>query len=307
VIGALIKALREGLDALVGCLHRLGGADRRRQFAMQTGPAGSSRFAVLCAHDLTPRPDLRQLLATLRRAGFYCVVVSGNGAFAQYAGLADATLAIGSYGRDFTAYKAGFEFLDPRVPTARSTILFFNDSAWYFEKGQAGLVDRLVASTEADELCAGGLIADEVPHVTGWLFAVPFDADWRPSLSTLFQPDFVRRSRDYHIRVGEHRILPSMTRAKAVRRLQEAGPNPAVAACYSALQAGLACFYLKSDAQLRTDPPTNRLAAFLEVNAGPQEQTDALRWLAARSAALLADRIHARDVVLYRKRHFGGT
>lgn len=307
MIGA-IKAIKGELDYAVdyaiGSLHRFAGAEKKKHVVLRADPAFSRLFAIVCLYDITPRPDLRRLLVNLRSAGFYCVLVGSNDAPAQFEGLADAIISIGGYGRDFTAYKAGFEFLKERVPPEQSTIAFFNDSVWYFEKYQREIIDRLLASTAAGELCAGGFIADEVPHATGWLFAVPFSADWRAGLATLFEPNFVRRSSRYHVRFGEHRILPTMTRARSLTTLQEAGPDPAVAACYSALREGVACFYLKADSQLRTDVPSNHLAAFLDVNAGVDEKIEVLRWLAARSAVLLADRARAGEMAIYRARYF---
>ena len=293
-------------DAILGALHFVSGAADRSNVTPDAikVPAATKRFAVVCVHDTTPRPDIRSLIATLRRAGFLCVLVSSNEAPRQYADLADVTIRISRYSRDFTAYRAAFRYLDKLVPPSESIVTFLNDSVWYFEKYQADIVDRLVTSIPTESLCVGGFIADEIPHVSGWLFGVPFTADWRADLSVLFDRHFLRRARRYHIAFGEHRILPSMKKSRALTVLQKAEENPAIAACYEAVISGSACFYLKADSQWRTEPSGNRLAQFLDVNAVPEERNAVLRWLAGRSAILASDWTRRYEFSAYRRRHF---
>lgn len=286
--------------------HRALGLTRLMRVRKQL-PIGDARhFAIICIYEKDRRRDLEALLRTLKQAGFYCVVSSTNGAGKAYRDLADAEIVGGTYGRDFTTYKTGLNFLKRNSkPRANSTVAFFNDSVWYFERYQQTMVDRLLAATASRKLFAGGMTVDEVPHVSGWLFAVPFDEDWRDDLDALFSPHFASDDRGYHIRYGEHRILTEMRHAEGLELMAPTGSHPAVAACYVALAEGRECFYLKADAQIRTDARFNHLERFFEVNADPVERMIAFQWLVRRSSQLYRDRPRLLQMIEYRKRHFG--
>lgn len=263
-----------------------------------------SRCIVLCAFQETPRPDLLALLRRFKASSYHVVVASATGAARQYAEVADAVITLTPAGRDFAAYQQAYRWLREKLTGDRAGIGFLNDSCWYFEKYHDDLVTRISRGLDERALVAGTMILDEVPHVSGWLFAVPFDARTQPELDRLFERNFARKSRQYNIRIGEHRILPTIRSVSAVRPLVATGSVPAVSYCYEALMSGAPCPYLKADAVMRTDPTRARLQEFLDINTSAADRDAVLRWTATRSAGLLRSHLRMREMREYRKQCF---
>lgn len=302
----LIKSgFDEARDSAASMLHRLIRTSVRRRVTDRSPHSGRQRFAVLCAFEKGPREDIRAMLENLRRLEFHIIVVTPNGAHEQYAEFTDTVIHIAPVGRDFTAYKEGFLYVRDRATIGpNSSVVFLNDSVWYFERHQRSVLGLMLAGLGAQKLVAGGLIADEVPHVTGWLFASPLTAPALSNLNALFEPHFVQKSRRYHIRVGEHRILPTIRNTADLLLLAPRTHNPAIAACYEAVMNGTECFYLKWDATMRTDAPRAKLAAFIELNATESERMHAMRWIAGRAAQVEHDVFRTYEMAQYRRRHF---
>ena len=302
---AALTGLTELGDFVVSLARRL----VRRQLTVGVDPPRGQldfdRYLVLCVYETHPRPDIAGLIRRFKEAGFGVVLATSNDAYKQYIAAADAVIRVAAVGRDFTAYKEGYKYLaEGRRPNA---VVFANDSVWYFENQQAEVVARIAASLDRGALVAGTMILDYVPHVAGWLFGVPWHNQTDGELATLFAPSFVRKSRRYHIRRGEHRIMHVFQSVSDIVSLDEDSPAPAVANGYHALMLGRPCFYVKADAILRTNPLEARLTEFIERNAIEAERRPVLRWLAGRSDGLLGSWLRARELRMFQQRYFPGT
>ena len=269
------------------------------------GQLDFDRYLVLCVYETQPRPDIDGLIRRFKEAGFGIILATSNDSYKQYIAVADAVVRVAAVGRDFTAYKEAYRYLaGGRRPDA---VVFANDSVWYFEKHQAEVVARISTSLDRGALVAGSMVLDYVPHVSGWLFGLPWNDETDGELATLFSPSFVRKSRRYHIRRGEHQIMHVFRSVSDIVSLDGDSPAPAVAYGYHALMLGKPCFYVKADAILRTNPLEARLMEFIDRNAVEVERRPVLRWLAGRSDGLLGSWLRARELRMFQRRYFPGT
>lgn len=264
-----------------------------------------SRFAIVCIYDKTPRPDLISLFSELKKAGFGIIAALSNDADSQYADLIDIKVHVSPVGRDFLAYQQGYRALKQLGHTdAVKSVCFLNDSVWYFEKHQQKLIGELMEGMDSGKLTVGTKIFDDIPHVSGWLFGSHFDQNTIANLDLLFLPNFARKSREYNIRKGEHKILTSFSSTKGIKSLDKEHSSNMYAYCYTAIAEGLECFYLKADATLRMNPSSSKLEEFLSLNATEDEYYHALRWITSKADALLNSPLRRAELSQFRKHHF---
>jgi hypothetical protein len=269
--------------------------------------AGSTftKWVVLCCYETTPRPDLLGLLRAFKSHNFGVVIASSNASVQQYTGLADLIIRVAPLGRDFTAYQQAFKHLcsSDRLRDDGS-IVFVNDSVWFFSKYHEEIVERINTGISEGALACGTMIVDEVPHVSGWLFGVPTTREFVIELQTLFNRNFARKSRRHHIRQGEHQILPTLKSASGVLNLDLPSSIPAVPQGYTAIMQGSQCYYMKADSSFRVNNARSRMTEFLTTNSSGPERSEALRWLARRSDILCRSRIRQIEMRRYNRAYF---
>lgn len=264
-----------------------------------------SRYAIVCIYDKSPRSDLVSLFTELKKSGFGIITVSSNSADAQYAGLMDVNVRVASIGRDFFAYQQGYNVLKQldHVDSIES-VCFLNDSVWYFKRYQEELVRELIEGMDSGRLTVGSRIIDDIPHVSGWLFGIRLDEHTIAGLDQLFTINFARKSRNYNIRKGEHRIITRMASVNGIKSMDRQEKTKPYAYCYTAISKGLECFYLKADVTLRTNPADSQLEKFLEINATGNEYFEALRWITAKADALLNNPLRRAEMAQFRHHYF---
>lgn len=299
-----IELLAELIDAARGYLSKLliRSASRKIQ---QTGQPVHRKYIIVCLHDKSPRPDLTELFSRLSRAGFGIVGVTSNDAANQFSDQLDITVNIAPIGRDFLAYQQGYRALKKLgLDTQTETLCFLNDSVWFFKPHQQAIIDAMLAYLEEGKLVAGTLIFDYIPHCSGWLFALPYNKDTRAELESLFAENFVRQSRKFNIRKGEHKVLSMLQSVNGVISLDQPHATPAYPYCYAAINQGLECFYMKGDSTLRLNPSKAKFEEFLQTNCSEDEKLKALQWLSRRADALLDSPLRLQEMHRYRRHYF---
>ena len=161
-------------------------------------------------------------------------------------------------------------------------------------------------STNNSELFVGAMIADEVPHCSGWLFALPVNQGTTHELDKLLSPNFARKSKDYNIRIGEHKILHTIVSVSRISQLESFEAMMPYPYCYKALAEGLECFYLKSDATFRVGATNMSLEKFIAINCiDEDERMQLIQWLSRRaSSLLLGKKSKITEMSLYQRRYF---
>lgn len=262
------------------------------------------KYLVLCIYDTIARPDLISLLRHLASDGFGVIGVVSNNAHEQYLELLDITVHIEPIGRDFFAYQQGYEVLKSLSHLQSvERICFLNDSVWYFQKHQPRLVKELSENNSKDSLIVGTEIFDEIPHVSGWFFSVPFNSNTQAELNDLFGKNFANKSRSYNIRKGEHQILPLLRSFSQIKVLDsEAGL--AYAGTYKAVVEGKECFYMKADCSFRTNSAKSSLKQFLITNSTEEDYSDAYRWLTLKADNIQKSSLRVIELSHYKKRYF---
>lgn len=141
----LLWGLAFNLRILVGTVLWLlrGGGQVR---VVKSAPIKSRSVAIVAIY--TERPDILELLADLKDAGFDLVVVFNRQDIApseQLIAAADILLTRKNRGRDFGAYAKGAEYLSAQ-PDVYDRVLFVNDSSTYVKRS-AALFRRVAEST----------------------------------------------------------------------------------------------------------------------------------------------------------------
>jgi hypothetical protein len=304
MIRKLLTILFEILDAIRGGLSRLP-VSRPIEEIVQRRKFDTRNYVIFCLFDTKPRPDLCALFKRLADAGFCLVGVSPNAAADQYDGLLDVVVRISPAGRDFFAYQQGLHALDQlAIRQDAASICFFNDSVWYFKTHQDATIRALKKGLAEEKLVSGTMIFDEIPHCSGWMFAVPCNPHTHCELDKLFAPNFARKSRTYNIRKGEHRILGTFQSVSGLLTLDNNTSSRPYPYCYEALTEGWTCFYMKGDSTLRTNPAKVNLENFLENNCENDELLSALRWISMTSDIILKSWIRTSEAREYQQRYF---
>jgi hypothetical protein len=264
-----------------------------------------SRYAIVCIYDKNPRSDLIALFGKLKKSGFGIIAILSNDADTQYGDMIDIKVHLLPVGRDFLAYQQGYKVLKKfgHLDTVKS-VCFLNDSVWYFKKHQEKLICELVESVDRGNLTSGTMIFDDIPHLSGWFFGVKLTENTIADLDKLFAPNFARKSREYNIREGEHKIITRLSSIDRLKNLDENGPARPYAYCYTAVSEGLECFYLKADANLRTNPAKSQLEKFLRVNASDEEYMESLSWIISKSDSLFNSPLRRAEMYQFRKYYF---
>ena len=262
------------------------------------------KYLILCIYDTVVRPDIISLLKHLVSDGFGVIGVVSNNANEQYEDLLDITVHIAPIGRDFFAYQQGYEVLK-KLKNLQSIeqVCFLNDSVWYFQKYQPTLVKALSENNEIDTLIVGTEIFDEIPHVSGWFFTVPFNSQTQTELNSLFSKNFATKSRMYNIRKGEHQIAPSLKFFNQIKALDPEAGLP-YAGTYKAVKDGVENFYMKADCSFRTNCVTSSLKNFLVINTTGEEYNYAYRWLTLKADNIQKSKLRVAELSHFKNRYF---
>lgn len=263
------------------------------------------KYLIICIYDTLPRSDITSLLKQFSADGFGTIAVVSNDAHEQFQDLLDITVHLEPVGRDFLAYQQGYEVMKKLSHLdSIKRVCFLNDSVWFFKKYQPMLIKELSDTSTQGDLVVGTQIFDEIPHVSGWFFSVPFNPEIKNELNTLFDKNFANKSRIYNIRMGEHKILPSLKSIRLTKNLDVSNRAMPYPYTYKAVTEGKECFYMKGDCSLRTNPKESDLEKFLRLNTNKEEYFKALHWLTTKADNLYRSPIRRIEISKYMKRYF---